>query len=357
MRRFFVTLTIPALILLAASQAGCGNDAQSKQSDGESETDDAPGIPVEAASVIEGEISAYFTGTATLEAEDEATVVAKAGGIVTEIFVEEGDYVKAGQALAQLDDERLALELARTEATLGQLERQYKRNEELHAQKLVSAEEYERIRSEFEAQRAARDLAKLALEHTTVRAPIGGVVSRRLVKVGNMVQTYDATFGITSFDPLLAIMHVPERELNRLVKGQRSEVTFDALPGDNFYGRIERISPVLDASTGTFKVTVELRDRSGKLKPGMFGRIRVVYDTHPSAMLVPKEAVVAEDDAANVFVIRDSMSFRQPVSVGYEDDRFIEVLSGISIGDQVITTGQSNLRDSSKVEVIDESVL
>jgi RND family efflux transporter MFP subunit len=172
-----------------------------------------------------------------------------------------------------------------------------------------------------------------------------------------MVQTFDPTFGITSFDPLLAIMHVPERELNRLVKGQRSDVTFDALPGERFSGRIERISPVLYAATCTFKVTVELRDRARRLKPGMFGRIRIVYDTHESTMLVPKEAVVAEDDAANVFVIRDSMSFRMPVSIGYEDDRYIEIVSGVDVGEQVITTGQSNLRDSSKVEVIDEDTL
>ena len=322
--------------------------------DSEEQEDDRPAIPVEVASAKSGEISAYLVGTATLEAEDEAMVVSKSGGIVAQILVEEGNYVKAGQKLAQLDDDRLALELDRAEASLQKLAREFERNEELHEKQLVSTEEYERVRSEYEAQKAARDLARLNREHTTVVAPISGVVSERLIKVGNMVQAYEPTFRITDFDPLLAIMHVPERELNKLRVGHRAALRVDAYPGETFVGRIERISPVLDAGTGTFKVTVEVRDRSLRLKPGMFTRIRIVHDTHAETLLVPKEAVLAEDDESTVFVIRDSMVFRQTVETGYEDESFVEILAGLEEGAQVITTGQSSLKDSSRVEVISE---
>lgn len=350
MTRYLGFFALFLLLFAAAVQAGCGNDAKSM--DAEEKDDKRPAVPVEVASATAGDISAYLAGTATLEAEDEAVVVSKSGGIVAQILVEEGTYVRAGQKLAQLDDDRLALELDRAEASLQKLAREFERNEELHTKQLVSTEEYERVRSEYEAQRAARDLARLNLEHTTVVAPIAGIVSERLIKVGNMVQAYEPTFRITDFDPLQAIMHVPERELNKLSVGHRATLRVDAYPGEAFVGRVDRISPVLDPATGTFKVTVEVRDRSLRLKPGMFTRIRIVYDTHPEALLVPKEAVLAEDDESTVFVIRDSMVFRQPVETGYEDDRFIEILSGLEEGVQVITTGQSSLKDSSRIEVI-----
>ena len=101
------------MLVFATYQLGCSN-AQSKSPE-EEETEDTPAVPVEAAFATRGDISAFFAGTASLEAEEEATVATKTSGVVTKIFVEEGDYVKAGQAMAKLDGERLALELARTE--------------------------------------------------------------------------------------------------------------------------------------------------------------------------------------------------------------------------------------------------
>lgn len=309
-------------------------------------------MPVEAATIEAGDIAAFFAGTATLEADAEALVVAKTGGVVMEIFAEEGQYVEAGQPLAQLDDERLVLDLARAEANLGQQQRAYERIEELYQKNLISAEEYERVKSEYETQKAVRDLAQLEVTNTTVRAPFSGIVSERLIKVGNMVTTNEATYRLTDFDPLLAILHVPERELYKLRKGQRAELRLDALPGQNFAGHIERISPVVDPGTGTFKVTVAIRDASRQLKPGMFSRVRIVYDTRERVLLVPKEALVAEDNEAALYVVRDSLAFRQPVVTGYSNDTHIEITAGIEAGDVVITTGQNSLRDSSKVEVI-----
>lgn len=349
MKTYYSLLLLIALVFFGVSQTGCSSEAQSKEPE---EEEEVPAIPVEATTISTGDIAAFFTGTASLEAEEEALVVAKSGGIVMEIFAEEGDYVKAGDPLAKLDDERLALELSRAETNLAKLQRVYERNEELYQKSLIAAEEYERVKSEYEAQKTARDIAKLDLEYATVRAPFTGVVSERFIKVGNMVRLNEGTFHLTDFDPLLAVMHVPERELNKLRKGQTAELYLDALNGEVFKGYIKRISPIVDPATGTFKVTIEVRDSSGRIKPGMFGRVSIVYDTHKDVLLVPKEAVLAEDDESAVYVVRDSMAFRLPVMTGYTDERFVEVVSGVDAGEIIITTGQNSLRDSSKVEVI-----
>lgn len=343
---FLFTLT---LIAFSLSNTSCSSDAQSKSPE---EEEEGPAVPVEAATVKTGEIAAFYTGTASLEAEEEALVVAKTGGIAIEILAEEGQYVEEGQALVKLDDERLTLELSRAEAALAKLRQDYERNEELFQKSIISTVEYERIKSEYETQKAARDLAQLEVTYTTVRAPFSGIISERLIKKGNMVATHAPTFRLTDFDPLLAVMHVPERELNKLRKGQRAELRLDALYGEVFTGVIKRISPIVDPTTGTFKVTIEVRDRSRQLKPGMFGRIRIVYDTHAEVLLVPKEAILAEDDESAVYVVRDSMAYRQVVETGYSNDAYMEIISGIEAGDVIITTGQNSLRDSSKVEVI-----
>lgn len=341
-----VPLCLVAL-LIVIPQLGCGNDAQSKTP---GEQEDETFVPVEAALVESGSIDAVFTGTASLEAEEEAVVVARVGGVVRQLFVEEGHYVESGEPLAQLDEERLALELRRAEVTLDKLNQEFDRHKELYDKKLVAPEEFEQRRSDHELQKQVRDLAKLELEYTTVRAPISGIISQRLVKVGNMVRQNEAAFHITDFDPLLAVMNVPERELRRLRTGQRTTILVDALPESRFDGYVKRISPVVDPSTGTFKVTVEVNDRSRQLKPGMFGRVLVTYDTHENTLLVPKSAVIREDDEASVYVIRDSVAYRQTVVVGYEDGAVIEVLNGLDAGDEVVVTGHGGLRDSSRVE-------
>lgn len=341
-----------SLLMFAVLIIGCSN-AQSKSPEDEEQEEEAPPVPVEASLAIRGDISAFFSGTASLEAEEEASVATKTSGVVTKIFVEEGDYVKAGQQLAKLDGERLALELARTEVSLNKLEREYKRNEDLYNKQLISIEEYERVKSEYDNQKAAYDLAKLELDYTTVRAPISGIIAQRFIKVGNTLMNNDPTFHISDFDPLLAIMHAPERELGKLKVNQVAILSVDALKESTFEGKIKRISPIVDATTGTFKVTIEVNDRSRQLKPGMFGRVQIIYDTRLGTLLIPKQAVIEEDENTSIYVVQDSQAFRKPIERGYTDSKYVEILSGIEEGTQVITAGQGSLRDSTKVEVID----
>jgi len=343
-----------AALLLAGVPflSGCGSDAKSKSP--EPETTSA--FPVEVAAVEVGTASAYVTGTASLEAADEATVVARVGGVVQEVFVEEGQFVRAGQALARLDDDRLQLELDRAEVQLQKLERVLDRTQAVYEKQLVSEEAYEQTRSEWEAQKVARDLAKLEVEYATVRAPISGVVSARHVKTGNMVRTNDATFRVTGVDPLWAVLHVPERDIRQLRVGQSATLQLDAVPGETFGGTVGRINPVVDPATGTFRTVIEIRDPSRTARPGMFGRVRVQVDRRDSTRLIPKTAIIEEDDLTSVFVLRDTLALRQTVTTGYTSGpsgrAAIEITDGLSAGDTVIVSGQSALRDSARVEVV-----
>lgn len=349
MKQFRSLLLMGTVVTAAFFINSCGSETQSKDVP---DQDSSKAIPVEAAAAARGSISAYYATTATLEAEEEAMVVAKVQGIVKELHIEEGNYVEAGQAMARLEDEQLAIEAARARASMDRLYNEYQRNKELYDRKLVSAEQFENAKFEYESQKAAYELAQLKVDYSQIRAPISGVVSERLIKVGNMVNADQQVFKITDFDPLLAILHIPEHEMNKLKKQQQATVRVDAVPNHSFTGHVLRISPVVNPETGTFKVTVTVRDRSNQLKPGMFGRVRIVYDTRANALMIPKAAVLREDGVSSVYVLRDRLVFRRSIATGYENGSNIEVTDGLADGDSVITVGQSSLQDSVLVQVV-----
>ena len=346
-------LSKPALlfaVLLFISFTACSNN---NQNNNQNDDDDSTlVIPVEAGSVLRGDISAYYSNTATLEAEQEAMVVSKVRGIIKEIMVEEGDKVKAGQIVAKIEDDQYRIEAERAKSIMDRLYNDFQRNKELFEKNLIAAETYENSRYEYETQKSAFELAKLNQEYTSIRTPIDGIISERLVKKGNMIGTDQETFKVTDFDPLQAILYVPEHEMAKIKKDQSAELTVDARPGKVFKGHVERISPIVDPATGTFKVTVYIDQEEDALRPGMFGRIKIVYDTRVNTKMIPKIAVITEDQKQTVFVVRDSLVYKKEITTGYVNGNQIEVLDGLEDGEIVVTTGQGSLQDSTKVNVV-----
>jgi len=326
----------------------CGSDAESK----DSEKEKVVSVPVEVSRVIIDDVSAFFSGTATLEAEEEAVVVARVPGVVKEILAEEGDRVKRGQILARLDDEQLRFRLNQAQADFNKLSKEHERSEELFRKNLISADAYDKVKFEYEAIKAALDLAQLELNYCAIRAPIDGIIASRFIKTGNMVNTNEQTFKITDFEPLNAMLFIPERHMRKLELRQPVSITVDAVPDNDFTGFVKLISPVIDPQSGTCKVTIEVNDPKNRLKPGMFGRVNIIYDTHHQTLLVPKEAILSEDKESALFVVRDSIALRKVVNCGYVNGTHVEILDGVKEGDTVVTIGQASLKDSSQVDII-----
>lgn len=349
MKRMRGSVLLVFLLLIAALQWGCGGKSKANSN---SKKDEKVVIPVEVGAVIQGDIAAYLTGTATIEAEEETGVVAKVGGVVEEILVEEGETVSAGQVLAKLDDEKISVELAQARASLNRLESNYRRNKDLFAKQLVSTEVFQQSQYEYEQQKAAYELAELNLKYASIRTPISGVISERLIKLGNMILPNQSVFHVTGLNPLIAVLHVPEGQLRRLGEGLKAHLTVDAVENELFAGRIKRMSPVVDPGTGTVKVTIETRDDSGLLRPGMFARIKIIYDVHENIVKAPKDAIIAEDREASVFVVQDSLAIRRNIIIGYTNTTHVEILEGLAAGDTVVTTGKGSLKDSIGVEIV-----
>jgi membrane fusion protein (multidrug efflux system) len=299
---------------------------------------------------------AVHSGTAPIEAHEEAEVVAKVGGEVRQILVEEGDAVRTGQPLARLDGDRLRLEVAQTEANLRKLERDYKRQLELSEKGLVAKGTAENAKFDLDALRAAYDRARLELSYTEIRAPIDGVVSMRYIKVGNTISPGTPAFRVTNLDPLVAYVHIPEKEFRKLAPQQSAEVVVDALGGERFAGTISRISPTVDPKSGTFRARVEVPDPTRRLKPGMFARVNIVYERRENALQLPRAAILDADGTQSVFVVADGKAEQRPVKTGLANNGWIEVIEGLDGEERVVVVGQAGLKTGTAVKVVDAAV-
>jgi membrane fusion protein (multidrug efflux system) len=343
-----------AMLATAATllAGGCSNG---KAKDKEQADAAAAAVPVEVQPLKRAAMVAVYSGTASIEANNEADVVAKVGGEVRQIFVEEGDAVHEGQVLARLDGDRLRLDAAQTEANLRKLERDYKRQLELSEKGLVAKGTAENAKYDLDALRAAYDSARLELGYTEIRAPIPGVISARHIKVGNTIKPNDPTFRVTNLDPLLAYVHVPEKEFRKLAPGQPADVVVDALGGERFVGTISRISPTVDPQTGTFRARVEVADATRHLKPGMFARVNIAYERRDNALQLPRTAIIDSDGEQSVYIVAGDKAEQRKITTGLANNGWIEVVAGLKGDEKVVVIGQAGLKSGTLVKVVDDS--
>ncbi|PTN55783.1 efflux RND transporter periplasmic adaptor subunit [Stenotrophomonas panacihumi] len=345
-------LLFSTTLLMAGCKSGDANEQAAKEGD-KKEEKAADAVPVEVAKASRRAVAASYTGTAALEPRAESQVVAKTSGVALQVLVEEGQKVHAGQPLVRLDPDRARLTLAQTEAEMRKLENNYQRATRLVDKQLVSAAEVDQLKFDVENARAQYRMAALELSYTTVVAPISGVIASRSIKDGNFVQINTPIFRIVDDSKLEATLNVPERELATLKAGQPVTLLADALPGKRFTGKVDRVAPVVDSGSGTFRVICAFGDEAEALQPGMFGRIRIDYDQRADALVVPRLALLEDGDPA-VFRVREGKVARVPVKLGYAEGQWVEVREGLKEGDQVVTAGKVALRDGTQVQVIGE---
>ncbi len=346
----YFKLSVAVAILSSVLLTGCN---QANSSTAATTAEAVVAIPVEAVLARQGQISSSYRTTATLEARAEAEVISKATGIVQQILVEEGDKVVAGQLLAQLDNERQQYSLNKEQAELSRLGSELKRMDEMYQRKLISADVFEKLQWQYDALQASVNMAALALRETDIRAPISGVISRRYAKVGQLVNQHatQSLFHIVSNQQLEAVVHLPELQLAQARVGQLAVLQFAGMAPVT--AELVRISPVVDAASGTVRAILNVANTQQHLKPGMFAQVQLQFDVKTDALLLPKRALMSTDNSQTVFVIdSENKVSRKPLQLGYQADNTVEVLSGLAVGEQVVIAGQSALKDDALVNVV-----
>ena len=374
------------LLLLAPGLVGCSDKGEALEADGKRSAEKAKKDdeakeelpPVEVVSLERGAIEAVLRFSTNLEAESEVEVFSQAARLVTELKVEEGDRVRKGQVLVRLQDEEQKSELARIESQLAKARREYQRQENLFTKELVSEQAMNDATYEVEQLELALDDARRGLGYTEVRAPIAGTITARHVNLGDHITINQHLFDLVDFDTIVARVYVPEKELVRLRVGQAARLFSASIGGEARSGEVIRIAPIVDPTSGTVKVTVGI-PRHQALLPGMYVEVELVTDTHEDALLVPKRAVVYDQNQAFLYRLKDdSTAERLRVEVLLEDRENVMPAAGdppggvpaagipsggvpatsreLAAGDRIVIAGQAGLKDGAKVRLASQHV-
>ncbi|MEL7061421.1 MAG: efflux RND transporter periplasmic adaptor subunit [Acidobacteriota bacterium] len=358
-RRHPATLFFSLLLLLALGIACVrGDDGRSRRAQ-DADAENGPEAdaeneraPIEVATLERGELEAVLTFSAYLEAEESVAVHSQAARLVTRLMVEEGDRVRRGDVLLRLEDDEQRSALARLEIQLEQAQREFARQKNLFGQQLISEKAFNDATYEVDQLELQVSDAKRELGYTTVRAPISGTVTQRLVNLGDNVTVGEHLFDLVDFDSLVARVFVPEKDLARLAVDQEARLRSTARAEATATGHILRIAPTVDPRTGTVKVTVDVPSEGGMV-PGMYVEVGLVVDQLSESLLVPKRALLFDDTDVSLFRLRDDLTVeRLRIRPAVEDrDHVVPAGDVLAAGDQVVIAGQAGLKDGAEVRL------
>jgi RND family efflux transporter MFP subunit len=308
-------------------------------------------VAVQAATV--GPIASHYEATATLESDKQAEILARVSGVIVRILAEEGDRVQEGQELLRIEDDEYVARVKQAEAQAELQRSRFERNQKMFQGDLLSAEEFDAARTDLQAAEASLELAQLELSYTRVTAPFTGILVTRDVDPGQNVNNGTLLFTISDVSRLLAKVHVPAKEFRRIAPGRRVELVLDS-SNEHLQGTIDLVSPVIDATTGTIKITVSIPSYPPGTRPGDFAEVRIETERHEDALLVPRGAVVTEQGEPVLFVVApDSTAERRVVEVGFQDELNAEILSGLNGPETVVVQGQRSLKHGSPLKIME----
>ncbi len=331
---------------------GAGKGKRSKGGDdGDDDKKVVEALPVDAVPIQSGRIESVVRTSANLEAENQVQILAEAARQVRSLYVEEGDRVSKGQVLLRLENNEQKSALARAQVGFDQAETEFQRQQRLFDQNLAAERAYNDAKHEYERQKIALDDAKRELSYTEVRSTIAGTVTQRLVKVGDQVSVGQHLFDVVDFESLVARVYVPERYISEIASDQPARIRAEAAGTSEYDAKVDRVAPVVDPKSGTVKVTVSVGAQPGLL-PGMFVDVDLVTAVHEDAVLVPKRALVYDEDRAFAFKVNGDRAERVAIMPVLSDRDSVEPSEGFAVGDTVVVAGQAGLKDGSLIELV-----
>jgi membrane fusion protein, multidrug efflux system len=305
-----------------------------------------PGGPVRPSAVQED-----LQAVGSLRSNESVVLRPEVSGRIATIGFRDGQVVKKGQLLIGLDATLNEAEVAQYRAEYDLALSNLKRSEDLARQKFISSSAQETAASNAQVAEARLKLAQARLSKMRIIAPFDGIVGIRGVSLGDYVKDGTDLVNVEDVRILKVDFRLPERSLAQIRAGQDVEVVADALPSERWQGQIEAINPRVDANGRSLELRGRLDNASGKLRPGMFVRVRVIVGER-NGLLVPEEAIVPQGEEFYVFKVVDGAAKRVPVKIGVRRDAKVEIVEGIAAGDQVVTAGMRLSRDGQSVRVL-----
>ena len=326
--------------------------------------------------------TANFTGT--LAPKSQFTVAPKIAGRLEKLMVDIGDEINRNQLIAVLDDEEYSQQVRQAEAdllvakanleesrsSLDVAKRELERVEELHKKGISADSELDASRGAYATQEArykvaqaqvanreaALEAAKVRLSYTKISASWEEginprVVGERFVHEGAMLTPNAPILSVLEINPLLAIIHITDKDYFRVKPGQSALISSDALPDETAAGKIVRIAPLLKETSREARIEIEFDNPEGLFKPGMFINVQIEFATHENSTVVPVSSVVKRNEQQGIFMADPENNIAQfvPVTVGISTNELAEITEPSNIEGQVVTLGQHLLADGSPI--------
>ena len=337
-------MNVRTIICVAAAvmAVSCGNNTKTAEQPKAAEVR-LPNVTIMAASYKDVPQSDVYT--ANVEAYAKNNIAPQSPSRIQKIYVEVGDFVRAGQIVAKMDE----VSLNQSKLSMANDSLEYNRIKKLYEQGGVSKSDFDAMELKYNV---TRSQYQNLLENTILRSPVSGVITARNYDQGDMYGG-SPIYVVEQITPVKLYVGISEMDYTRVKKNDVVTLTADALPGKTFTGRIARIYPTIDAATHTFTAEVNVANSDRLLRPGMYARVTVNFGSNHS-IVVPDDCVVKQQGSGvrSVFVLQADNTVKEiVVTLGRHFGTEYEILSGVAEGDKVVVKGQASLKNGSKVNV------
>jgi membrane fusion protein (multidrug efflux system) len=354
------TLTLLAVLVIAAVSGGC-----SKKDEAVAKQQDAPkaaagtvtpakpaGLPVKAQPVKLDEVQSEVSAVGSLLAAESVVIRPEIAGRVLDLPFREGQAVRKGAKLVVVDSSEYEAVLAQAKADAKTEAQRYERAVDLLKNKFVSQDAVDVAKGNMDRAAARVQENEARLAKTTIYAPFSGTLGLRLISPGAYLKAGDDIVRLENTSSLKLDFRVPELYVSKLRPNQAVAVRTDAYPNEVFEGRIYALEPSVDEKTRTVLARAEIPNKQGKLHPGMFGRVSVLLESRPNAVMVPEQAIWPQGRETFVYKVVDGTAVLTKVDLGARRPGEVEVARGLAAGDVVVTDGQMKIKDGAPVTLL-----
>jgi len=311
-------------------------------------------VPVTTEQVVPRDLTESFTLPANLEAWEDLTLAAELPGAVYKINFKEGDRVKTGQVLLEIDPDTTQSLLQKDQNNFNVVKQKLQRYQQLVADGLVSQQELDDLKNLFMAAKSALNTTKLQLGKSFPRAPVSGIVDRLYVDRGEYVDPGKPLLQLVQIEKLKVIADVPEKDVQFLHLGDKVEIvpaSINARPSDSILGVIDHIALTANPTTRTYRTKIIIDNRTARLRPGMIVRAQFVRQSLKQVISIPLYAVIERDGEKYVFINNNGQAKKTNVVIGSSIGQRIVIEEGLQQNQELIIAGQQLLVDGSRVEV------
>jgi len=339
-------------------------------------------IPVRVDKVKKRELKKTVRYLGDIKANNHVEVYATIPNKITEIRARVNDYVEEGDLLATVKNTQMKQNVKKARAALNSARSKYqnilsewKRNKKLYQQNAISESQFEAIESNKESAKSAVEQAEAGLESaqerlsdTRIKAPISGIISARNFDLGDQPAQQRPVYKIVAIDKVKILVNIAEEDIGSVDKGAQAIISVSSFPNTKFRGKVSKIYPTINPQTRSTNAEIILSNKNHKLRPGMYATVNIIIEQENNTLVVPNYAIIEKTSREylggeltnskinidrSAFIIDNNRAKRIDIKPGIITDDYTEVIQGLSAGDKIVTRGEQNLNDGSKVEIIE----